>query len=180
MSTSTIQQNKSNLILNKFFNVIILKKQYIKKLKYKLFDLTTLKKNKNSSLYFNQNFLIKSLNVDNLIKFIITITFTKSNTYIHISDYLGKLKYFFSAGFLTFKGKKKKDRRIVLKSVLKKFRTSLKFLQSQPIALHLKNVGLNKFWIIKNFKQMFFIKLIKNFNLYAFNGCRKKKIRRKR
>ena len=58
--------------------------------------------------------------------------------------------------------------------LIKKF----EFLQKSPVALHLKNTNFTKFVIVKEFKQRCWIQIIKNFNIYAYNGCRKKKVRR--
>ena len=44
----------------------------------------------------------------------------------------------------------------------------------------LKNVDSNIFWFLKKLKKKLFITVVKHFNLYPYNGCRKKKIRRKK
>lgn len=177
---NSIQANynyKLNLV--KFFREIQLKKQYIKQLKNKVSLLDFLKKknykklNSKLSCFGNS----KQLHQNNcLVTYIIDITFSKTNTFIHAMDFSGKLKIFFSAGALQYKGKGKKFRSVVLRDMYKIFISKLKFLKNQPMALHLKNVRFAKSQIIKMFKKKFYIKIIKSFNTYPYNGCRKKKI----
>ncbi len=96
-------------------------------------------------------------------------------------DSIGNSKNFYSAGLLNLKGKQKTIRKVVLIKLFNLLNLlKLKFIKNSPIALHLKNVGSNKFLILKKLKQKFFIKIIKTFELNAYNGCRKKKEKKKR
>ena len=180
-SLQTSYNYKLNLV--KFFKEIKLKKQYIKQLKNKVILLKSLKdknyKKLNSILFFYGDYK-KLYKEDFLVTYIIDITFSKSNTFIHVMDFSGHLKFFSSAGYLQYKGKGKKSRSTILRDMYKILKLKLKFLKDQPVALHLKNVGSAKFWIIKLFKKKFFIKVVRSFNTYPYNGCRKKKIRRKK
>ena len=97
--------------LNKFFRNIRLKKQYIKKLKNKVFLLNKVKEKNYKTLNFvmfkkTQN-LVKE---DYLVVYIIDISFSKTNTLLHVMDFSGNLKFFCSAGSLNYKGKSKKAR----------------------------------------------------------------------
>jgi ribosomal protein S11 len=167
------------LNLNKFFKSISLKKRYLQSLRKKTIALNKLKQKNyklvNSKLLQNKH--LNSLN-DNIIMYIIDVTFSRSNTFLHIMDASGKLKFYCSAGHLEYKGKSKKDHFDVFKSMYHIIVTKLKFLKNKPVALHLKNVGFRRFWIIKKLKKKIFIKIIRVFNCFPFNGCRKKKIRR--
>lgn len=171
-----------NIDLNKFLRNISLKKQYIKKIKDQSSLLNTVKQ-KNfrllNSILSNQKFKSYIIN-DNVIMYIIDITFSRSNTFVHVMDAAGKLKFFCSAGHLQHKGKNKKFRFAVFKNIYHILITKLRFLKKKPVALHLKNVGFNRFWLIKKLKSKFFIKTVKNFNTFPFNGCRKRKVRRKK
>lgn len=162
--------------LNIFFQNILLKKQYILKLKNKVNYLNNIKNS--SDIWYNQN--QKSAKEHYLVKYIIDITFSKTNTLLHVTDFSGNLKFFCSAGSFNYNGRIKKSRRSILKDFYKTLVLKLQFLKSQPIALHLKNVRSEKFWIFKHLKKKFFVKTIKVFNTYSYNGCRKKKIRRKK
>merc|ERR1712226_180147 len=99
-----------------------------------------------------------------LISYIIYFHFSQSNSILQISDANGNSKVFCSAGLVNFKGKQK----LVRKSVLLKFFKILslaksKIIKNKPVALHFKNVGLNKHFITKKLKNKFFIKTIKDF-----------------
>jgi hypothetical protein len=125
-----------------------------------------------------KNFIQKQ---DFLIFYVIYFNFSGSNTNLQITDSKGKSKIFYSAGLVNLKGKQKVLRRLVLVKLFNILTLlKLKFIKNYPVALHLKNVGSNKFLILKKLKRKFFIKIIKTFELSAYNGCRKKKERRKR
>lgn len=175
-------KTQNNLNLNKFFSDIKLKKQYIKKLKSKVDVLNNLKKNykKLSLMIFNQNHYKSYVKEDFLVTYIIDITFSRTNILLHVMDFSGNLKYFCSAGSLQYKGKRKKAHYLVFRDMFRVLVSKLKFLKSQPLALHFKNVGSAKFRIIKKLKKKLFIKVIKSYDLYPHNGCRKIKIRRKK
>jgi ribosomal protein S11 len=174
-------KTQNNLNLNKFFSDIKLKKQYIKKLKNKVDLLNNLKKNyKNLSLLIsNGNCYESFIREDFLITYIVDITFSRTNTLLNVMDFSGNLKFFCSAGSLQYKGKRKKARYLVFRDMFRILNSKLKFLKSQPLALHLKNVGSAKVWIVKTLKKKLFIKIIKSYDLYPHNGCRKRKVRRK-
>ena len=164
-----IKNDNINFGLNKFFQKIKLKKQYIKILKNKFDSFLIMKKK-------YQNFIIKN----DWIIYTINISFSRANTLLYVTNFCGKLKFFCSAGMLFYKGNSKKIRILVIKSMLNFLLKKLVFLKTKPIALHLKNVKFLKFWIIYTLKKKFFIQTIKNFNTYSYNGCRKKKISRKK
>ena len=167
--------------LNKFFQKIVLKKQYVKVLKNKIDLLHNIKeqnyKSLNSNLFLKNKNFIKS---NNLVTYIIYISFSRANTLLHVMNSSGILKFSCSAGNLSYKGNSKKARVLVLKSMINLLIRKVKFLRHKFIALHLKNVKFMRFWIVKRFKKKFFIQTVKNFNLYPYNGCRKKKVRRKK
>lgn len=163
--------------LNLFFQNIFLKKQYINKLKNKIFYLNNNKTSFNVTHINQYSFLAKQ---HYLVKYIIDITFSETNTLLHVMDFSGNLKFFCSAGNLSSTKKQKKARWIIFKDFYKILISKLKFLKYQPIALHLKNVKSEHFRIIKRLKKKFYIKNIKLFNSFSYNGCRKKKIRRKK
>jgi ribosomal protein S11 len=169
----------SNFNLNKFLKKLVLKKKYIKTLTDKICLLENIKE-QNFKILNNNLFSNNFIKHDTLIVYIIDISFSRSNTLLHVMDSSGILKFFCSAGDLSYSGKSKKSRISVLTSMIRVLMQKLKFLQGKPIALHLKNVGFKKFWIVKKLKKKFFIKIVRSFNLYPHNGCRKKKVRRKK
>ena len=122
----------------------------------------------------------KTLDQDFVISYVITITFLKANTMIHVSDAVGNVKWFCSSGSVNVTGKRKKQRRsVILKLILLLFKKA-DFLTNKPIALHLNNVSSYQTFIVKKLKKEIFIKIVKSFNQIPYNGCRQKKIRRKK
>jgi ribosomal protein S11 len=166
---------QSNLKLNQLLINIKLKKQYINKLQNQLVRIKI--KNLLPKL---KNFSLIKKKKSYLIKHVVSFTFTKSNTLLHVSDFSGKLKLFLSAGSITYLGEKKKNRDSVLRAFFRVLLEKGRFLKGQPIALHFKNVGTFKFKILKALKKKFLVLVVKNFNSYPYNGCRIKKIRRKK
>lgn len=169
-----------NSYLNNFFETIKFKKQYLEQLKNKIKILKYIKDNNYKSL--NNRVYLQSCNIpyNKLIMYIVSIFFSRTNILLHVMDFSGKLKFFYSAGSFKFSGKSKKAKSLVLKKFYRIILNKLTFLKYKPISLHLENVGFNKFWVIKKLKRRLFIKVIKSFSSYSYNGCRKKKIRRKK
>ena len=167
------------LKLNKFLRIIKLKKQYLKKLKENFFALKHCRKNY-KKLNSDFKFQVKKFNTHSFfVTYIISIVFSKTNSLFHIMDFSGKLKFFYSAGSFSYSGKsKKKARFLVFKKFYQLLVKKFKFLRKTPVALHLTNVESNKTWIVKKLKKKIFIKVIRIFNSYPHNGCRKKKVRR--
>ena len=112
--------------------------------------------------------------------YIIEISFSKKNTLFHIMDYSGNIKFFYSAGSFQQSGKGKVARSTVLQKFYRLLITKLKFVKKVPVAIHFRNTDSNMFWFLKKLKKKFFITVVKHFNQYPYNGCRKKKIRRKK
>ena len=172
---------KINFDLNKFLKNIRFKKQYVKNLKNKSDSLAKIRetsyKSLNSIMFSTKNNIVSE---ENLVTYIIDINFSRSNTFVHVTDFSGDLKFFYSSGSFNYSGKNKKARYLVFRDIYRALVSKLKFLKGKPIALHLKNVGYNKFWIIKKLKKKFFIKSVRSFNAYPHNGCRKRKMRRKK
>ena len=174
---------KSNKRKSVIFNFIRIKKKYIKKLVNSISIVDHLKKKFYQSLhlFLSNNYLLK-YKKDFLVSYVIYFCFSKSNTMLHISDATGSLKVSCSAGLIDLQGKQKVVRRLALTRFFNiLFLSKSKFLKKNPVALHFKNVNnSNKFLIVNKLKRKLFIKIIKTFNLDPYNGCRKKKERRKR
>lgn len=134
-------------------------------------------KNVNYDLFLRNRSLIKH---KSLIRYIINISFSRANTALHITDFSGALKFGCSAGSLSFSGKSKRSKTPVLKAIIRVLMKKLKILRNKPVALHLKNVGSKRSWIIQRLIKKLFIKAIRCFNAHPHNGCRKRKARRKK
>lgn len=167
--------------LNKLLKNIRFKKQYITNLKNKNSSLVTIRETNYKSLSSTLLPLTHSLSQEeNLVTYIIDINFLRSNTFVHVTDFLGNSKFFYSSGSFNYSGRNKKSRYLVFRDVYRVLVSKLKFLKGKPIALHLKNVGYNRFWIVKKLKKKFFIKSLRLYTTYPYNGCRKPKMRRKK
>ena len=133
---------------------------------------------KNKCLKTNKNFF--DLKQTFVVLYVITVTFSKANVMIHISDTLGNVIWFCSSGHVNITGKRKKQKKyVVLKLILFLFK-KINFLTNKPVALHLNNVGFYQTFIVKKLKKKIFLKIVRNFNQIPYNGCRQKKIRRKK
>lgn len=146
---------------------------YLKKLREK--NYKNLSVDRFSKLTHKEN-----TNQDLIIMYVINVSFLKANTTIHISDTEGNIKLFYSAGSVGLAGKQKKKRRTALIKLISLLIKRAKFLSNKPIALHLNNVNFYQNLIVNKFKQTLYIKIIKSFNQAPYNGCRRKKVRRKK
>lgn len=117
---------------------------------------------------------------DFVIMYIVTISFLKANIMIHVSDIKGNVKWFCSSGLVNASGKRRTQKRSIILKLLYLLFQKVTFLSKAPIALHLNNASYFKTFIINKLKKKFYIKIIKSFNQIPYNGCRKKKIRRKK
>lgn len=173
--------NLSHLLFNNISNKLKLtlldkEKFYLKNLFSQIDQLEQINIKKIKNLNIQNNLFKENLTV----YYIINITFLKANTTINISDIKGNIKLFYSTGDIGLKGKQKKKRRIAINKLISLFIKKINFINKKPVALHLNNVKFYKKLIIKRLKKNIFIKIIKSFNLTSYNGCRKKKIRRKK
>nr|QDA21764.1 ribosomal protein S11 [Proschkinia sp. SZCZR1824] len=167
------------LNLNQFLSFIRLKKQYLNNLK-NIRQANTKKKNNETTKYIGVlNNKISDKKAE-LSVYILHVKFSRSNTFLHVMDFGGKSKNFYSAGSVNYSGKRKKSRYIVFRDLYRILISTFYFLKSKPICLHLTNVGNNRFWLIKKMKKSFFIISTKVFNSYPYNGCRKSKVKRKK
>ena len=167
LKTSLLQEEKfyAKTLLNQV--------TYLKKLKANDYKNLSVKK---FVIYNN-----KEINPqDFMIMYIINISFLKANTTIHVSDIQGNLKFFYSAGSVDLSGKQKRKRRIAISKLISLLLKKATFLGQKPIALHLNNVNFYKNLIVRKLKRNLYIKIIKIFNQTPCNGCRKKKLRRKK
>lgn len=175
--------NLSNILFNNISNKLKFltnkKKFYIKNLLNQIHQLEQIKKKNYKKLgtkIVNYNSFKQNLTVF----YVINISFLKTNTIIHLSDIKGNIKLFYSAGEIGLSGKQKTKRRTVVTKLITLLLRKASFIKKKPVALHLNNVKFYKRLILKQLKKNFFITIIKSFNLTPYNGCRKKKIRRKK
>jgi ribosomal protein S11 len=180
----------SNTLFNNLTTKLKLKTALLQKEKFYVKNLlnqaTYLKKLKESD---SKNLSVKEFLISNnketnlqdfMIVYVISISFLKANTTIHISDIKGNLKLFYSAGSVKLSGKQKKKRRIAVSKLISLILKKATFLGQKPVALHLNNVNFYKNLIVRKLKRNLYVKVIKVLNQTPYNGCRKKKLRRKK
>jgi ribosomal protein S11 len=180
--------NLSNTLLNNLAHKLKLEtsflqeeKLYIKNLLNRIVYLKKLKTNNYKSLGLKKFTIYNNINLqDFMVVYIINVSFLKANTMIHVSDIRGNLKLFFSAGCVALTGKQKKKRRIAVSKLISLLLKKASFLARKPIALHLNYVNFYKNLIVRKLKRNLYIKIIKIFNQTPHNGCRKRKLRRKK
>ena len=113
---------------------------------------------------------------------IIHIKFSNSNTLVSVLTTSGKTLMSLSSGALGLKGKQKSNRQMAVKKIA----LALNYIKPdtsklEPFtALHLVNVGTYRNFISKELSKNFLIISVKSFDLPPYNGCRKKKMRRKK
>jgi len=169
--------NKKNL--SNFLYLIKLKK----KLNKQIFILKKLKNNKVdkklSYFYLKKN----KYELEHLINLILGVSMYKNKIVVFITNIKGKLLYFNTSGIMKIEKRKKKID-VVLKLLIDLINKKKFFKSNTYIALHFKNINQNNSNIISKFlfnnlKQKN-IKIIKIINNKPHNGCRPKKIRRKK
>merc|ERR1712207_2587 len=165
---------------NKLFKFVKSKKKYTSRLKKTVLCLKIVKEEIHQKLHLSlTNNLSKKQKTNFLILYTVMFYFSPSNSFLQISKSDGSSKIFCTAGPFNLKGKRKILKKLILIKFFK-FLSKLNFLKNKPIALHLKNIKFKKHFILKKLKSNFFIKTIKTFNSKSYNGCRRKKKKRKR
>lgn len=142
--------------------------------------LKKIKKNGFRNLSINKNRVKLENNQGLILIYVVNISFLKTNTNINVSDIKGNMKLFFSAGLVNLAGKQKKKRRIAISKLISLLLKRATFLYKKPIAVHLNNTGFYKKFILTKLKKTLYIRVVKTFNQAPYNGCRKKKLPRKK
>jgi len=180
-----LQILKNYKVLNKnyLFDYFYLK-ELRKKLTNQIFILKQLKLKKvNQKLKY---FYLKKdkYKLKHLINIIIGVSIYKNNIIVFVSDIKGKLLFFNTSGILKIETKKKKKLDIIFKLLINLIKKKKIFKPDTYIALHLKNSNkkissaITKF-LLNNLEYKN-IQIVKIKNNKPHNGCRPKKIRRKK
>lgn len=156
-------------------------KLYLQNLKAQIDSLKKIKENDSKILSIKKSQIVRlDNNQDLIVMYLINVSFLKANTTIHVSDIKGNMKLFYSAGSVGLVGKQKRQRRVAVTKLISLLLKKATFLSNKPIALHLNNVNFYKNLIVSKLKRDLYIRVIKSFNQSPYNGCRKKKVRRKK
>lgn len=163
-------------------------KTFEEKIKKNLISFKNLKKRKNKEK-IKKRFVIQSLekSVDykfkNLVRFVIGISANRNNVVVYVTDIKGKLFYYKTSGMLGLLKKQKKRSVHIILRLLKILISDNQYLKNNFVSvLHLKNINKKLSMVIIKFlsKNFVHIKNIKLRNHQPHNGCRPKKIRRKK
>jgi len=112
-----------------------------------------------------------------LISYVININVSNSNITMSINDKNGKLKGYFTAGTLGFKGSQK-TKKYTLITILKNFNYKFNFLNNKSVLINFKGVTKDQKLFIKKLKEKVSVKAINYTNLLPHNGCRPRKMKR--
>lgn len=113
----------------------------------------------------------------------VSLKFTISNTLVSATTSSGDPLISFSAGLVGLKSRQKVDRQKAVTSLLIKMDKHLRNIgidQNVLVSLHLTNIGQNTRFVVGVAKLLFLIVSVKSLERTPFNGCRKKKLRRKK
>ena len=174
---------KKSYLFNYFYY-----KTFKQKIKNNLVLFKNLKKQKNKEK-IRKRFVIQSpekiidYKFKNLIRFVIGISANRNNVIVYVTDIKGKLFYYKTSGMLGLLRKQKKRSVHIILRLLKILISDNQYLKNNFIsALHLKNINKKLSMVIIKFlsKNFIHIKNIKIKNHQPHNGCRPKKIRRKK
>lgn len=139
-----------------------------------------LNKNKTKQKIYNYTKSL-DLNSKDEITYVINIKLFKTNTYLQLTDSYGKIQFFCSAGIADLNSKRKTKQPTALIKILEILKNKVQFFRTNLVALHLKNTkSYHRKLIIKELKKYCTISLIQENDSKPFNGCRPKKIKRKK
>lgn len=126
--------------------------------------------------------LCKIPNAGSDVYVVLLLKFSQSNTLFSVLTSSGKTIFSGSSGSLGLRGKQKTNRQLAVRKIARTLKEVHPFLiEFGPLsALHIVNVGPSRSFVIKTMKQFFLLTSIKSFDLVPYNGCRKKKMRRKK
>ena len=116
------------------------------------------------------------------VTYILAVVFSLKNTRVLLLSSSGQLIRAYSGGFAGFKNQQKTSRQLVVRKILALLKPMYfnNVVNSGTVSLHLYNVGDKKSSIVKLVSQFFLVASIKLFNSIPYNGCKKKKLRRKK
>jgi ribosomal protein S11 len=117
-----------------------------------------------------------------LINYIIGISIYRTNIILYLSDVKGIIKFFITSGSLGIKRKQKKKKIAVLIKLIKFMMLKVKSISKNDlIALHLKNFNERLGSFTSVFLSKYYnIELVKINTNQPHNGCRPRKVKRKK
>lgn len=152
-----------------------IKKQFffLKKTQDNLIQILTVLQNNSNVNYENSIF----------IKYILGISISKTNNIIYLSDTTGHIKFFCNSGQLDLDKKVRKKTKLVIIKLVNFINKKLKSVYlNEHIALHLKNVKKRFCYSTLNLllERKYKVDVLKIKNNQPHNGCRPRKLKRKK
>lgn len=118
------------------------------------------------------------------VNYIVGITVLPKSVVFYVSDIKKKLLFSVTSGQLGLKGRQKKRKPTVFIQLLRHFlkQQLCNSVTNKPVAIHFKNVDHSSIKTLTAFltKNNFVIAVIKNFDNVPHNGCRPRKVKRKK
>jgi ribosomal protein S11 len=152
-----------------------------KKFKNKLIEKKSIIENFNTTKNLIKTDFFHNLNSIETVKYIVGLSFFKKNTIIYIIDMNGRLKYQCSAGFIKLNKNQKTKMPLVLIKLTKILLFKMSHLNKIPVAIHLNNMPRSlQYFFEFIFKTQFLIVQLTSFQTFPHNGCRPKKLKRKK
>jgi len=128
-------------------------KLYAQNLRIQIDSLKKVKENNAKNISVQKDQMRLDSTQDLMLMYIISVSFLKANTTIHISDTKGNMRLFYSAGSVGLSGKQKRQRRIAVAKLISLLLKKATFLTNKPIALHLNSVNSYKNLIVSKLKK---------------------------
>ena len=119
-----------------------------------------------------------NVNKKSLIKYILNINLSNSNSIFSVTDKNGNFKANYTAGLLGYKGSQKNKKYTII-NILKNIIYNFKFLKKKSIIIKYKGIKRHQKLITKKLKEYLIIKAISYNNVIPHNGCRPRKKQRK-
>lgn len=117
----------------------------------------------------------------NTIRYVINIISFSSNTIINVTDVNGTVLVSISEGSIDLSKDSKKSQRTSVLKILKVLLAKAGFIKNKAVAVNFKNVKrYQESFFIKVLKPKIFIKSVQSFTLLPHNGCRPRKLKRRK
>lgn len=136
---------------------------------------------KNLQKIIKKDFEVSFYKSNFFVKYILGVIISKTNTIVYLTDVKGKVKYFITSGIL--KINEKQNKTVVISKLLKfLLLKNINLRKTNGIVLHFKNLNQRLALIVFSLVSKYFqnILAVKICNNQPHNGCRPKKIKRKK
>lgn len=116
------------------------------------------------------------------VRYILGISSYRTNTILFLTDIKGNLIFSITSGAINLVGKQKVKKPSSVLRLIQFFLNRIKFLKNEPISLHLKNFNFSLLKTVVTVleKNSIIISTIKNYKFRPHNGCRPRKLKRKK